>query len=355
MALSALIILLISPGDLYNAGFQLSFITTLAIIYLAPGLMKKMHSLPKWLSAVIAVSVAAQIGSAPVIAAYFYRFSFVSLAANVIITPLVSAVTVLGMITALFSFVPGFVAEAVAALNWIFLTLLLQCVRYLAAIPYASIAVSPPSAVFIVCYYAFTYLAGRALYVQAGMAKLVSVAVTALAVCIGAHYARAECGKTSLMVPGIKRCPAAVIHRNCSKTVVCVTGRLDARDARSSVVRYIYYKGINSVDVLVVNAQWTDEKGIEIILRKTNVKRVIVRGSYIPPAGVQFARAGKEGVFDLGVGWSVNVSEDATEVKVDGSTASYSGGVWEVYSAGELKSECRCGRTGRQKYFKTEM
>ncbi len=82
LAISAGIIMTVSPFSLFNVGFQLSITAVLGI-----NLLK----LPKKLPAAIKIPFAAQAGTAPVMLAGFGYLSAVGLIANIVLIPVISA------------------------------------------------------------------------------------------------------------------------------------------------------------------------------------------------------------------------------------------------------------------------
>ncbi|HEX2896583.1 MAG TPA: ComEC/Rec2 family competence protein [candidate division Zixibacteria bacterium] len=99
IATAALIILLFDPAQLFGVGFQLSFATAWGLIFITPkivGLFKSSQNKIwfRWLVIPLLVSLVAQICSAPLIAYYFDRVPAISVAANIVIVPLVSLAVV---------------------------------------------------------------------------------------------------------------------------------------------------------------------------------------------------------------------------------------------------------------------
>ena len=110
LAAAAFIILLCDPLQLFGASFQLSFLVVLSIVLLVPRLeaahdrllridpLLPADLLPRWqrwlrsalrlVTASLAVSLAAWLGSLPLTAHYFHLFSPVTLLANLCIVPL---------------------------------------------------------------------------------------------------------------------------------------------------------------------------------------------------------------------------------------------------------------------------
>ena len=94
LAFTAIVMLMIHPLSLYDVGFQMSFMAVFAILVLTPLMMGVFsmeyllsHRVVRWIWAMMAVSCAAQIGTAPLIAYYFGRFSTYFLLTNFIVIP----------------------------------------------------------------------------------------------------------------------------------------------------------------------------------------------------------------------------------------------------------------------------
>lgn len=94
LAFTAIVMLMVHPLSLYDVGFQMSFMAVLAILVFMPlleGLFPTeyllTHQSVRWLWSMVAVSVSAQIGVAPLIAYYFGRFSTFFLLTNFIVIP----------------------------------------------------------------------------------------------------------------------------------------------------------------------------------------------------------------------------------------------------------------------------
>ena len=155
LAFAALVMLLINPRTLFDIGFQLSFMAVLAILLVMPltehfvsAEYLQKHPLIRWLWGMVAVSTAAQIGVAPLIAYYFGRFSTYFLLTNLIVIP---AVTVILYGTLLF-FITSWTAIGMALL-WI-VAMLNRLLEWTARLPLASIDGLHPSAFQVVLIYA---------------------------------------------------------------------------------------------------------------------------------------------------------------------------------------------------------
>lgn len=95
LAATAFLMLLYNPFWLFDVGFQLSFTAVTAILLIQPGLyaLLKVRNRPlHYLWGIATVSIAAQIGTAPLVLLYFSRFSTHFLLTNLWVIPMVSLI-----------------------------------------------------------------------------------------------------------------------------------------------------------------------------------------------------------------------------------------------------------------------
>ncbi|MGM9868108.1 MAG: ComEC/Rec2 family competence protein [Sodaliphilus sp.] len=86
---SALVILAFSPESLFNAGFQLSFITVLFILLLATNnqLLRTNHAWLSYILSLIAISIIASIATTALTAYHFHSISWAGVVANLLSIP----------------------------------------------------------------------------------------------------------------------------------------------------------------------------------------------------------------------------------------------------------------------------
>ena len=126
LAASAFILLLIDPYILFNIGFQLSYLAVTGIV----SSYKYMYDLwsPRFIItekiwSIVAVSVAAQLGTFPLSLYYFHQFPNLFLLTNILVIPLSSVIIYSGM--------AAFVFSATGQLHTVFLEVLSFFVRML--------------------------------------------------------------------------------------------------------------------------------------------------------------------------------------------------------------------------------
>lgn len=110
IALAAAGILLITPTQLFNVGFQLSFATAWGLVFITPKVYhltdrKSFGPFRRYLLLAVIVSLTAQLFSTPLIAYYFQRVPLLTTFANLVIVPLVSGAVIGILITLVIDFV----------------------------------------------------------------------------------------------------------------------------------------------------------------------------------------------------------------------------------------------------------
>ncbi|NLT96245.1 MAG: DNA internalization-related competence protein ComEC/Rec2 [Clostridia bacterium] len=103
LAVAALIIILSNPFTLFNAGFQLSFITTWGLYFLTPLVSRLFAFLPQKAALVLAVPIAAHLASMFITLYHFNTVSLLSPLINLIVVPVVSLLVPLLFIAVIFA------------------------------------------------------------------------------------------------------------------------------------------------------------------------------------------------------------------------------------------------------------
>lgn len=125
LAFAAMCLLVVNPLCLWDVGFQMSFMAVLAIvIYYRPlyHLLPMRHKLAKWAWGMAVVSLTAQIGTAPLVAYYFGRFSCYFLVTNFIVVPTATAIIygAVALLLSPFPWLDSFLAHCLAVVaGWL--------------------------------------------------------------------------------------------------------------------------------------------------------------------------------------------------------------------------------------------
>jgi len=152
IAVAALIQTLFDPLQLFDMGFQLSFLAVLSIVYiykrlefLLPPKLKPANLENRFLRSIwqlFLVSLAAQLGTLPITIYYFQRIPLISMAANIVVVPLVGLIGALGFGQVFLGFLWQGFNLAYGEVQTLLINLLLKIVELSAAVPLAYLSVS---------------------------------------------------------------------------------------------------------------------------------------------------------------------------------------------------------------------
>ena len=145
------VVLAYNPLLLYNTGFQLSVAAVLGILLLRRPLEDLLRRSPlrppRPLATLVAVSLAAQLATAPIVAASFGEVSLVGVATNLVAVPLSGPVLVLGLLAAVVGNVLSALAYPLNYANGALVSLLVLLAEGASAFPWAAVSVpglTPP-------------------------------------------------------------------------------------------------------------------------------------------------------------------------------------------------------------------
>ena len=108
LGVAACVLLLWRPGQLFEAGFQLSFAAVGGIVVLNPLMVKvlprkwRRSGIAEWLSQMVTVSLAATLGTLPVLLWHFGYVSFAGLGLNLVAIPCTGLTLLSGLLTVVF-------------------------------------------------------------------------------------------------------------------------------------------------------------------------------------------------------------------------------------------------------------
>lgn len=153
---AGVIMVFLNPKVLvFDLGFQLSFLSTLGLIYLYPILENKFSGLPDFLSfkEYLGATLASQIFVLPLLIYNFGQLSLIAPLANILILPAVP-------LSMFFGFLGGFVglisisaAKFIFFFIFIFLEYMIKITGFLASFSYSAIYLGSVSIIFVIFYY----------------------------------------------------------------------------------------------------------------------------------------------------------------------------------------------------------
>jgi competence protein ComEC len=131
-----------NPYTLFEPGFQLSFGAVAAIFVGVPALERRLegYPVPRWLRAVLAVSIACGLATAPIVLLHFGSVPVYSVPANALAAPAVAPLLALAFAAGALEPVFPSVAAALGWLNGWLAAYLAGCARAIGGLPYAQVS-----------------------------------------------------------------------------------------------------------------------------------------------------------------------------------------------------------------------
>jgi competence protein ComEC len=161
LQLAATSMLLAAPMVLWDVGFQLSALATAGLIWFAAPIEARLARWPGLVREPVALTLASQLTTLPVILLNFERLSLVAPLANVLVVPLVPLVMLMSGLAALVGafdgllhlpVVGGLLGWAIGGGTWLYLRAMILAGQAAAALPFASVDLGAPGWMAVVWY-----------------------------------------------------------------------------------------------------------------------------------------------------------------------------------------------------------
>lgn len=150
ISLTLMIYVFFSPLIILDAGFQLSFSVSFAIILSVPGILPRYQ---ETISSMVVISVIAQLAALPILLYHFFEISFISIAANLLYIPLFSFVFLPGLyILYLIQLILGDTPSFLINLFMKIITLANGLIEKLADLSFAQLVTGRPNLLLFIIY-----------------------------------------------------------------------------------------------------------------------------------------------------------------------------------------------------------
>jgi competence protein ComEC len=292
LGVSAVIILVYDPQQLFDVGCQLSFGAVFSMAYFFPKLKLLIKKIPerweeiKGIDAVLqlfAVSLAAQIGTIPFTAHYFGRVSIVSLLANLVVVPLAGLNITIGFASVFVSILSGWAGSAINEVNALIIWFVLKFVMLANAVPHASI-LTPVFGLRETMFYgaAIAFLFSLGSIERARKTLIVAAGIAVCCFCEDAIFSSPESGRLlRVTFIDVGQGDAALIECPAGERILVDAGEKTVSHdvGEKIVVPFLRRRGIGHLDAVVVSHPDADHLGgVPYVLRNIEVGRVIDAG-----------------------------------------------------------------------------
>ncbi|MDR2425974.1 MAG: ComEC family competence protein [Endomicrobium sp.] len=163
LALSALLILIFQPQQLFTASFHMSYLATIGIIYFYGDISRIFGNIKnvvlKFLCGVFSVTLSAQMLLIPICMYYFGKISLISFAANIIMVPLIGIVMPLGFLFYFFTFISSYASHVISFIISIILHFILITTHFSANLAFSKVMAAKPSVLQLTLLFLFLFFA----------------------------------------------------------------------------------------------------------------------------------------------------------------------------------------------------
>ncbi|MBM2837884.1 MAG: metallo-beta-lactamase superfamily [Deltaproteobacteria bacterium] len=316
IASAAFLILVFEPQALFDISFQLSFASVISLAMAAPylkmvysrnaennletGTSSVKRRIISWLAIPAAVSLAATIWTAPLVAYYFNRFSIISPLSNLITVPLVGLIVVpLGLISSIFIPISQTVSGLLIKTDSQLLSLIIWLTSRIAAIPMSSIRVVTPNIFEISLFYIAVVL-----FIYRGRIigwKRFFYTVSAILIILESFYFFKPFFQKELRVTflDVGQGESALVEFPGGQRMLIDGGGLPMSDfeiGERVLAPFLWHKKIGRIDYVVLSHPNSDHYGgLPFILRNFNVGEIWESGVEEKSEGyLEFKKAVRE-------------------------------------------------------------
>jgi competence protein ComEC len=297
LSIAALIIMLWQPYAVFEISFQLSFAAVLSIgCVLENRARKAEHRLQttdtgqrttdnklrfekiyEKVKTGILMTVAAVMGTAPIVALVFKQFPLIAPVTNLMVTPLVCFVVLpLGFFTGFGAMLFNMPLMPLNVITDIVTGFALWLIAVLSRIPYASFHIHNPSVLMVACYYISLMLIFKSTTLGKYKWKVLPLALVVVWY-LGGPYPNPDNIRITFLDVG--QGEAALVELP-DKKIMLIDGGTERPDTgRMVVAPFLWSKGIKEIDIVVMSHQHADHAGgLTFILSNFEIREFWLNG-----------------------------------------------------------------------------
>lgn len=273
---SAFLILLFKTSDLFEIGFQLSYLATFGIIYFIDYVKNFEIKIPDYIKEILFATITAQIFIVPVMINVFHQLSLISLLANFFIVPLSSLITMLGFMMWFIFFIWEEGAKIFGASIFILTKIMLFLVDIFSKIPYAAISVKTLPALFIFIYYLFFIILPYDdidfEYKKISFKKTTGIFLM-IFFCVFILFPDK---KFKFYALPVRETNCVFINTEGNKKILIIAydKNKENKSIRNTVIPFLRYRGINNIDYLILYSI-SNKKNINSITDNFNIRKIL--------------------------------------------------------------------------------
>ncbi|ELS00522.1 ComEC/Rec2-related protein [Xenococcus sp. PCC 7305] len=242
LLVSAVIILLVNPLWIWSLSFQLSFLATLGLLVTAPVIEKRLDWMPPTFAIVIAFPLAAIIWTLPLVTYYFNSIATYSILVNIITTPLVTVISLGGMISGFAALIFPLLGSIVSWILYYPILTLVAILRFFTSLPGSVFAIGKISLGLLILIYGVICL----VWINKRLQKywhyiLLSVMTLIILPIIYSHF-----NLVQVTILATKPNPIIVIQ-DCGEIIVINDSQIPDTTIKYNLLPFLSHQGINNI------------------------------------------------------------------------------------------------------------
>ncbi|HEY3248174.1 MAG TPA: ComEC/Rec2 family competence protein [bacterium] len=269
LAAAALVLLIAEPALLADLGFQLSFAATWGLLYVAPALAGRIAAGPRWLRALVSMTVGAQLAVLPLLAYHVGRISVAGFISNLLVVPIVGVLVPVGFAAAAVGLATPVVGGAALAVLRPLLTVLMSTAEFFGRTRGATIAIVPPDVLTTAGLYAVLVTATEVVRgaIRLTPPRLVTGCCAVVAAVLWMQAAAASPGRLVITVLDVGQGDAILVQSPGGASLLIdgggdIEGRPSGYDVGAQrVVPALRRLGVRALDVVVLSHPHEDHAG----------------------------------------------------------------------------------------------
>lgn len=253
LALSALVILIFQPQQLFTASFQMSYGATIGIVCFYQRILGFFRNVKgkilRFFCGVLSVTVSAQIVLIPVCMYYFGKISIISFATNIIVVPLIGTILYLGVIFYGLTFISQYIATMCSTVLSIILNFILFVTTVLGNPKFFVVSVAKPSIVQMILFFTLLFFVSGFKGKKRFIISVIIIAVNSIYVNYPVVNGRNRTFFNIYQGNNIKT--LQIKNNNDNKFFIYNSGKYYDRFYIDSFKQFISFSGIKNADITV--------------------------------------------------------------------------------------------------------
>ena len=275
----ATIMMIFNPLIIFDFGAYLSFLATLSLIYGVPMLAKQLpQHWPLLIRTMIGMSIAPFIATFPFLWLFFYKISLISILSNLIMLPIIELIVILGFFTTIIGMILPIITIPLMSGIAVILTLMIKALSYLASFSWSEFSLGKPSLVLIALIYFNIGLLISSISLQN---KKRFLFLNSIFIFFIICFTELREKPLVITVLDVGQGDATLIECPNGKTVLIDAGKGRYPDVgRNVIIPYLAYRGINTIDLLVITHYDYDHYGgVASLAEAIKINKIIDNGN----------------------------------------------------------------------------